>query len=92
MGSEKLLLGILAGVAVGATLGILFAPDKGSVTRKKLSGQGDDFAEEIEEKLTAYLEELSGRFELLKKEAVKAAETAKSPDHSALAASESTTN
>ena len=37
MGSGKVLLGVLAGVAVGATLGILFAPDKGSETRKKIS-------------------------------------------------------
>ena len=36
MGTGKILLGVLAGVAAGATLGILFAPAKGSKTRKKI--------------------------------------------------------
>jgi gas vesicle protein len=37
MGRESsALLGILAGTAIGATLGILFAPDKGSKTRHRI--------------------------------------------------------
>lgn len=40
MGKESsTLLGILAGTAIGATLGILFAPDKGSKTRQRIADE-----------------------------------------------------
>ena len=50
MESGKLLLGLLAGVAVGAALGILFAPAKGSDTRKKIYDKGEDLTEGLKEK------------------------------------------
>ena len=40
MKSGKILLGIMAGTAAGALLGILFAPEKGPVTRKKILKKG----------------------------------------------------
>ena len=50
MSSGKTALGLLAGVAIGATLGILFAPDKGSETRRKLNEQGKKFADDVKDK------------------------------------------
>lgn len=38
--NEKLLLGLIAGAAAGATIAILFAPDKGSATREKIMNLG----------------------------------------------------
>ncbi len=35
MKTSNVILGIVAGAAVGALLGVLFAPDKGTNTRKK---------------------------------------------------------
>ena len=45
--SSNTILGILAGTAIGATLGILFAPDKGTETRKKLVEQSNALAEDV---------------------------------------------
>ncbi|MFO7864668.1 MAG: YtxH domain-containing protein [Salinivirgaceae bacterium] len=41
MSTEKLVYGVLAGLAIGAITGILFAPQKGSVIRNKIMGKGD---------------------------------------------------
>lgn len=47
MSSSKTTLGFLGGLAIGATIGILLAPDKGVETRKKIVQNGlvisDDF-------------------------------------------------
>ncbi|WP_299129052.1 YtxH domain-containing protein [uncultured Winogradskyella sp.] len=45
--SSNTILGILAGTAIGATLGILFAPDKGTETRKKLVEQSNALVDDV---------------------------------------------
>ncbi len=75
MSSGKVLLGVLAGVAVGATLGILFAPDKGANTRRRISRKGDEYAEELEMKFNDFIEGLSEKFEDMKDEAARIVES-----------------
>jgi gas vesicle protein len=48
---DNLLMVFLAGAAAGAILGILYAPDKGSNTREKLSFQLDKYKKMLEDYL-----------------------------------------
>ncbi len=68
MSSGKVLLGILAGAAAGALAGILFAPQKGKVTRMKISRSSGAFADEVKEKFDGLLEDISEKFEKVKSE------------------------
>jgi len=45
------LWGILAGLGVGAALGVLFAPDEGENTRRKLKEKSKELKKEAEEAL-----------------------------------------
>lgn len=77
MNSGKILLGVLAGVAIGATLGILFAPDKGSSTRKKISKKRDEVTERLEEKFDKFVDSVTEKFETVKDDATRMAESGK---------------
>ncbi len=66
MSTGKVLLGVMAGVAIGALLGVLFAPDKGSVTRKKIIKTGEDLKDDVKESFNEFLDDLSEKFEKVK--------------------------
>ena len=48
--SSNVLLALLGGVAMGAVLGLLLAPEKGSETRRKVSDAAKDFSDKVKSK------------------------------------------
>lgn len=52
----KVIGAIFLGAAIGGALGILFAPDKGTETRKKISKKGHDLTDAVKEKFDAIVD------------------------------------
>jgi gas vesicle protein len=55
----KIALALLAGLAAGAAIGILFAPDKGTDTRDKLSESLNNLSDSIKETAAAEIDRLT---------------------------------
>ncbi|MBW8331565.1 MAG: YtxH domain-containing protein [Prolixibacteraceae bacterium] len=68
MNSGKVLLSVVAGAAAGALVGILFAPHRGSVTRKKIARQSGAYAEGVKEKLSEIVDSITEKLEKVKGE------------------------
>ena len=58
MNNTNTLLGVLAGTAVGASLGILFAPDKGTTTRQLIADKANETTDAIGSKVLEIKEAL----------------------------------
>jgi gas vesicle protein len=63
METGKILLGMVAGVATGVLLGILFAPEKGSKTRTNILAKGEDYVDVLKGKFDELVDGLGKRFE-----------------------------
>jgi len=73
----KIVGSLLVGAAIGGILGILFAPEKGSKTRKKITGKTEDFTNSLKDKFNSFLEDAKKEFEEVKEKAEDIASTAK---------------
>jgi gas vesicle protein len=77
MSTAKVIVGVLAGVAVGAAIGILFSPDKGINTRKKITRKGEDIMHDIEEGLSDIYDTISKKYGQASEEMEKAVKSGK---------------
>ena len=60
--TSKILLGFIAGAAIGGALGILLAPDKGSEMGESLGESLTGFSETVKDKFNDVVENVKGSF------------------------------
>ncbi|HZJ37323.1 MAG TPA: YtxH domain-containing protein [Gillisia sp.] len=66
MNAGKFLTGLLSGAAVGAAIGLLFAPKKGTVTRRKLTETSDNYIKGAKSKFNDFTDTLNEKAESVK--------------------------
>jgi gas vesicle protein len=69
MKNNQVILGVLGGLAAGALLGILFAPHKGSKTRKMILNKGEDYAGELKNKFDSLYDNVTNQYNGVMKDA-----------------------
>ena len=68
MNTKNLLIGIGTGLVAGAVIGILFAPHKGKITRRKIKNQTEDYTEAVKDTFSDIVETITEKFETVSKE------------------------
>jgi gas vesicle protein len=77
MKSAKIILGTLAGVAIGVQIGLLIAPEKGTTTRKKLTQKGEGYLKDINGQIDQFLKGMNEKMDKMNKNIAVVAEETK---------------
>ena len=71
MKNNNVTLGMIAGLAVGTVLGILFAPAKGTETRKKIADKSTDLKDKIKDSSHKLTDKITQTISKLKTESLE---------------------
>jgi gas vesicle protein len=77
MKAGRLLTGLVSGAAVGAAIGLLFAPKKGTETRRKITETGDNYLQEAKSKFNEFTDNLSHKVDEVRNRSKAAASNSK---------------
>lgn len=70
MKAGKILLGVLSGAAAGAAFGLLYAPKKGSETRRKISTKSNEFVTGSKNRVNGFVDDVSSKYDSVKSKAM----------------------
>jgi gas vesicle protein len=77
MSTKKVLLGVLAGAATGAAIGLLFAPERGKSTRRRIIDKGESYLANIEQIMNGYVNMINKKMENLKSDVTEVSSNGK---------------
>ena len=76
MSTGKVVLGVVAGAATVALLGVLFAPAKGTVTRRHILRKGERKVDDLKHGFNEFIDSITDKFDKVKEEVIDFAEEA----------------
>lgn len=71
MKAGKILLGILSGAAAGAAVGMLYAPKKGSETRRRIADTSNEYVTGSKNRFNGFVDDVSHKFDSVKSKAMR---------------------
>lgn len=71
MKTGNVILGVLSGVAAGAALGVLYAPGKGSSTRKKIQRESQRVVGNLGSQLNHVVDGVSQKYDTVQNKSAK---------------------